>query len=318
MLRDGPLPVVGILGATAHHAQLVEATGFRNFVVSGAFTSGQLLGLPDAGLLTLTELVENVRNICQAVSIPVTVDCDTGFGNAINVCRTVGSVIQAGAAAFFIEDQVAPKRCGFVKGKEIVSLEEAVGKYRAALETRDSLDPDVVVIARTDARGAAGGGMDEVFRRGRAYLDAGVDMFYVEALQTREEIRAVRAAFPDVLLMITPFAINPPLTTEEMQEMRLCWTGFQVAKIGGIAMYDFLLKFREAGVDVYNDFMASHAEHPLANFGAFDLTGFPHLTELEERYLPAEQIARYDQSIGVYDPRGRTTIGSSAKKTASA
>ena len=151
LLEKGPLPVAGIWGGTAHHAQLAEATGFAFFGISGSNTSTQLLGLPDAGLITLTELVENTRRICQAVSIPVVVDCDTGFGNAINVCRTVDEIIRAGAASLFIEDQVAPKRCGFVKGKELVSLEEAVGKYRAACDVRDRLDPDFVIMARTDA-----------------------------------------------------------------------------------------------------------------------------------------------------------------------
>src|SRR5690606_33151580 len=129
---SGPWPLVGVWGATAQHAQLAEVTGFGHFGISGSATSTHLFGLPDAGLVTLSELAENVRRICQAVSIPVLVDCDTGFGNAINTVRTVSEVIRAGAAGLFIEDQVAPKRCGFVKGKELIPLEEAVGKYRAA------------------------------------------------------------------------------------------------------------------------------------------------------------------------------------------
>ncbi|UCE31277.1 MAG: isocitrate lyase/PEP mutase family protein, partial [Burkholderiales bacterium] len=124
MLSAGPLPVVGIWGGTAHHAQLAEMAGFPFFGVSGSNVSTHVLGLPDAGLLTLTELVETTRRICQAVSIPVCVDCDTGFGNAINVVRTVHEIIHAGAASLFIEDQVAPKRCGFVKGKELIPLSE--------------------------------------------------------------------------------------------------------------------------------------------------------------------------------------------------
>ena len=122
MLENGPLPVVTIWGATAHHAQLAEATGFLSFGLSGANLSTHLLGQPDAGLVTLTELTEATRRICQAVSIPVCVDCDTGFGNAINVIRTTGDIIAAGAASLFIEDQLSPKRCGFVKGKQIIPL----------------------------------------------------------------------------------------------------------------------------------------------------------------------------------------------------
>ena len=129
------------------------------------------------------------------VNIPAMVDCDTGFGNAINVRRTVASMIRAGAAGLFIEDQVTPKRCAFVKGKEVISLEEAVGKYRAAIDVRNELDPDFIIMARTDARTAVGGSLEEVIRRGKAYLDAGADILYVAALQSRDEIKQVRERF---------------------------------------------------------------------------------------------------------------------------
>jgi 2-methylisocitrate lyase-like PEP mutase family enzyme len=307
MLTQEALPLVTIWGSTAHHAQLAEATGFKAFGISGSNTSTHLLGLPDAGLLTLTELVENTRRICQAVSIPVTVDCDTGFGNAINVCRTVDEIIRAGAAALFIEDQVAPKRCGFVKGKELIPIEEAVGKYRAACDVRDRMDPDFIIMARTDARGAVGGGMDEVIRRGKAYLDAGVDVLYVEALQSREEIRAVRQAFPKALLKITPWAIDPPISTAEMREFGVCTTGVHITRIGAIAMYDFLLDFAKRGDDAYNEFATKNKKHPLGGFGIFDLTGFPKVSEMERKYLPAETLSKYDNSLGVYDPRARQT-----------
>ncbi|MCC7274951.1 MAG: isocitrate lyase/PEP mutase family protein, partial [Alphaproteobacteria bacterium] len=286
-----------------HHAQLAEAAGFKAFGISGSNTSTHLLGLPDAGMLTLTELAENTRRICQAVSIPVTVDCDTGFGNAINVCRTVDEIIRAGAAALFMEDQVAPKRCGFVKGKEIIPIEEAVGKYRAACDVRDQMDPDFIIMARTDARGAVGGGMDEVLKRGKAYLDAGVDVLYVEALQSREEVKAVREAFPDAMLKITPYAINPPLSTQEIRDFGVCTSGVHVTKIGAIAMFDFLVDYARRGDDAYNEFATRNKNHPLGGFGVFDLTGFPKISELEKKYLSADTLARYENSIGVYDPR---------------
>ncbi|MGE0724858.1 MAG: oxaloacetate decarboxylase [Alphaproteobacteria bacterium] len=303
MLKEGPLPVVTIWGSTAHHAQLAEAAGFKAFGISGSNTSTHLLGLPDAGMLTLSELAENTRRICQAVSIPVTVDCDTGFGNAINVCRTVDEIVRAGAAAMFMEDQVAPKRCGFVKGKEIIPLDEAVGKYRAACDVRDQMDKDFIIMARTDARGAVGGGMDEVLRRGKAYLDAGVDVLYVEALQSREEVQAVRDAFPDAMLKITPYAINPPLSTQEIRDFGVCTSGVHVTKIGAIAMFDFLVDYAKRGDDAYNEFATRNKNHPLGGFGVFDLTGFPKIAELERKYLSADVRARYDSSIGVYDPR---------------
>jgi 2-methylisocitrate lyase-like PEP mutase family enzyme len=309
MLNEGPHPVLGIWGATAHHAQLAEATGFKAFGVSGAMLSTQLLGLPDAGFLTLTELTETVRRVCDAVTIPVTVDCDTGFGNAINVIRTVTSIVRAGAAAMFMEDQVAPKRCGFVKGKEIVPIEEAVGKYRAAIDARNDIDPDFVIMARTDARGAVGGSLDEVLRRGEAYLRAGVDVLYVEALLNREEMWKVRQAFPEALLIITDFALDPPLSGQELRELRVCTYPLFIARVGSMEMYSHLLRMKKEGVEGERAYMRDQKNHPLANFGLFDLTGFPALRELEQKYLSVESMQRYDKSIGAYDPaQGRKII----------
>ncbi len=302
-LKEGPLPLVGVFGGTAHHAQLAEAAGFSHFGVSGAHTSMQLLGLPDAGFLTQTELVENTRRICKAVSIPVLVDCDTGFGNALNVIRTVEDIIETGAAAMFLEDQVAPKRCGFTKGKEVISIEEAVGKYKAAVAIRDRMDPDFIIMARTDSRTAVGGGMDEVIKRGRAYLDAGVDVFYVEALQSRDEIRQLREAFPDAMLRVTPFAIDPPITTKEMAEFGFCTTSLHVPIFGMIQMYDFLKDCAARGQDAWNEFSERTKNHPYGGFRFFNLTGFQNIHELEKKFLPKEAMDRYDNSIGAYDPR---------------
>ncbi len=294
---------------TAHQALIAERAGFKAVGVSGSSYCIDTLGLPDAGLLTLTELVEGAERICRVVNLPVMVDCDTGFGNAINVRRTVDAVIRTGAAGLFIEDQVAPKRCGFVKGKEIISLEEAIGKYRAAIDVRNELDPDFVIMARTDARGAVGGSVEEVIRRGKAYLDVGVDILYVEALQSRDEIRQVRSALKDCLLKVTPWAIKPPLTQKETKELGLCSTSLMIDKIGVVAMYDFLLEYKERGVDAFNDFCVRTEGHPLGGFGRFDLVDHPKIVEWEKKYLPQEDLEKYDKSLGVYDPRISTWRG---------
>jgi len=190
LLEKGEFIALPSIGAP-DQAQLAEKLGFKAVEISGSSASGQILGLPDVGLMTMTELVHNVENVCAAVNLPVIVDCDTGFGSAINVRRTVASVIRAGAAGLFIEDQTAEKRCAFVAGKEVVSIEEAVGKYRAAIDVRNELDPDFIIMARTDSRTAVGGSLDEVIRRGKAYLETGADILYVAALQSREEISGV-------------------------------------------------------------------------------------------------------------------------------
>lgn len=288
---------------TAQQALLAEKLGFKVIGVSGAMTSTTILGLPDAGFITLTELVENVERICNVVNIPAMVDCDTGFGNAINVRRTVASVIRAGAAGLFIEDQVAPKRCGFVKGKEVISLEEAVGKYRAAIDVRNELDPDFIIMARSDARGAVGGSMEEVIRRGKAYLEAGVDIFYAEAMQSRDEIRQLRNALPNCWLFCTPFAIKPPLTQREMQELGLCMTLCLIEQPVLMAMYDFLMEIKTKGPEASMYLREENQGHPMSKFGAFDLAGFPKVVEWEKKYLSPEKLERYDNSIGQYDPR---------------
>jgi 2-methylisocitrate lyase-like PEP mutase family enzyme len=296
---------------TAHQAQLAEKAGFKAVGISGANTCMQILGLPDAGLITMTELVENAERVCQAVHIPVIVDCDTGFGNAINVRRAVASIMRAGAAGLFIEDQLAPKRCGHVKGKELISLEEAVGKYRAALDVRDEVDPDFIIMARTDARGAVGGSLEEAIRRGKAYLEAGVDILYVEALQSLEEIKAVRRAIGDALLMVTTQHVKMPLSEEGYKELGLCMAGMQISHVGSIAMHDLLVEYKERGPAAYRDYIRKTAGHPLGGFGTFDLAGFPKVVEWEKKYLPAEKLEAYEESIGVYDPRvghrGRTS-----------
>ena len=296
-------PLFRVSVGTAHQAQLAEMAGFKAVLISGAHTCTNILGLPDSGFLTLTETVENAERICRAVNVPVMVDCDTGFGNAINVRRTVESIIRAGAAGLFIEDQVAPKRCGFVKGKELISLEEAVGKYRAAIDVRNELDPDFIIMARTDGRGAVGGSVEEVIRRGKAYLDVGVDILYAEALQSREEIRRVRNALKDCLLHATTLAIKPPLTTQEMKDLGLCMATCFISDIASVAMYDFLMEFRKRGMEAYNEFREKAKDHPLGGFGVFNLAGFPKVAEWEKKYLSPETLERYESSLGLYDPR---------------
>ena len=293
-----------MFGGNAHHAQLAEYTGFKAFGISGSKVSSWVYGLPDAGFVTQTEIVEATRNICNAVKIPVLVDADTGHGNAIGARRTVELLIKAGAAGCFIEDQKAPKRCGFVKGKQLISMEEAAGKYRAVCDVRDELDPDFVIMARTDARGAVGGSLEEVIRRGKAYAAAGVDVIYAEALQSREELAAMKAAFPNTLFRSTEGAIKPPLSAKEKDESGMCMTSIHFTAIGTVAMYDFLVDFAKRGEDAMNEFNARTKDHPLGGLGVFDLTGFPKVLEQEEKYLPAEELEKYKaDSLGTYDPR---------------
>lgn len=185
MLRDGEMIVApgAYDGATA---MLVEAAGYDAVYMTGAGVSSTF-GLPDYGLLTLTEMAGQAGRLARAVSIPVIADADTGYGNELNVTRTIHEYEAAGVAALHIEDQLSPKRCGHLTGKEIVPREEFLIKIRAALAARR--DPDLVIIARTDARAVAG--MDEAIWRANAALESGADIAFVEAMQSVEEAAAV-------------------------------------------------------------------------------------------------------------------------------
>lgn len=293
--------------ALALQAQMAEAAGFKAVGISGLYTATHILGLPDAGLMTMTEMVENVQRICNAVNIPVMADCDTGYGNAINVRRTVQSVMQAGASGLFIEDQVSPKRCGFVKGKEIISLEEAVGKFRAAVDERNDLDKDFVIMARTDARTAVGGSLEEAIQRAKAYREeGGVDVIYVEALQSREEIKQVRSTV-DGPLACSCWALQPHPSLHELQEMGMCMTlGIMFFEVGFTAWWDMLVTLKQKGIEYWGEWREKVKDHPMSWHHVYDLTGFPKVRQWEEKYLPKEQLDKYDKSIGLYEPSRRS------------
>src|ERR1700745_80624 len=165
-------------------AKIAERTGFKAVYMTG-FGTAAARGFPDLGLLTMAEMVENVRAIARAVKVPVICDADTGYGNPINVLRTVREYEDAGAAALHIEDQVWPKKCGFLAGKQVIPLVEMVPKVRAACDARR--DPNFVIIARTDA--LAVNGWDDVVRRCNAYRQAGADLVFVDGIRTADDLR---------------------------------------------------------------------------------------------------------------------------------
>lgn len=243
----------------------------------------------------------------DAVSIPLISDSDQGFGNAINTRRTVQAFVRAGVAGIHIEDQTFPKRCGFVKGKELISLDEAVGKYRAAVDAKRELDADFVIIARCDARGAHGGSIEETIRRLRAYKEAGVDVLYAEALTSREEIREVRAAVDGPLIGTLGY-LDPQPSLEEIQELGYAAAFYPglIAHPGLRASWEFAHDFRARGVEAQRELQDRASNYPMPHM--FDLVGFPEVATLEEKYLPPEWLEKYDDSIGGYDPRRVATL----------
>jgi 2-methylisocitrate lyase-like PEP mutase family enzyme len=198
-------------------ARLTESSGFTLSFMSGFAVSAARLGLPDTGLISYAEMLQQGTDICAAVSIPIIGDGDTGYGNAVNVKRTVRGYAQAGFAAVMIEDQVSPKRCGHTRGKSVVSRSEAVERIRAAVDAREE-GADILVLARTDAR--ATDGLEEALWRAEAFSSIGADLLFVEAPTSREEMREICRRVPGHhLANMLQEGATPIVPDSELEEM---------------------------------------------------------------------------------------------------
>jgi 2-methylisocitrate lyase-like PEP mutase family enzyme len=217
---DGLLPMPCCFDALS--ARLIERAGFALTFMSGFAVSASRLAQPDTGLISYGEMVEQGRQICGAVSIPVIGDGDTGYGNPMNVRRTVEGYARAGFAGVMIEDQLAPKRCGHTRGKEVVPREEAFARIRAAVDAREA-GADILLMARTDAR--AGHGLDEAIERARAFADLGADILFVEAPRSEAELERVGGELPGPKLANLVEGGDTPVLSRE----RLAALGFKIA-----------------------------------------------------------------------------------------
>ena len=202
-------------------ARLVQEAGFEAAYLSGGAVA-RSMGIPDIGLVTMSENIERAAQVTSVVSIPVIADADTGYGNAVNLVRTVREFERAGVAAIHIEDQITPKRCGHLDGKEVIPLAEMANKLQAALAART--DPDFCIIARTDARGV--NGFDDAIKRGQAFAKLGVDAIFVEAPQSEAELEEIPRRIPNVPLLVNVFkgGKTPMLPVERLQKI-----GFRIA-----------------------------------------------------------------------------------------
>ena len=208
---ERPLQLVGTINAYA--ALLAERAGFRAIYLSGAGVANHSFGLPDLGITSLNDVCEDVRRVTGASELPLLVDADTGFGGAFNIARTCAELIRAGAAGMHLEDQVSAKRCGHRPGKALVAREEMVDRIKAAVDGRT--DSGFVVMARTDAHAVEG--QQAALARAAAYVEAGADMIFAEALKTLDEFRQFAAAVPvPVLANITEFGQTPYFTVKEL------------------------------------------------------------------------------------------------------
>jgi carboxyvinyl-carboxyphosphonate phosphorylmutase len=278
-LLAGPRPLIAPGAYDALSARMVEQAGFDVVYMTGFGTTASLIGRPDVGLLTGAEMVDNARRIVSAVDVPVIADADTGYGNAINVLRTVQLYEQAGVAGIQLEDQVAPKKCGHMSGKAVIGAEEMAGKIRAAVAARR--DPDLVVIARTDA--VAVSGVAEAVARARAYAEAGADVLFVEAPTSEADIEAVASELSGVAPLVFNWAEGgrtPPLPLERITELGFSLViypiGTLLAATAGIRSLLATLKA---------DGTPAAALGGVPTFEEFtDLVGLPEVQELEQRF----------------------------------
>jgi carboxyvinyl-carboxyphosphonate phosphorylmutase len=259
-------------------ARLVEEAGFPAVYMTGFGTSAALLGRPDVGLLTMTEMADNAGRIAACVDIPVIADADTGYGNPLNVIRTVGAYEAAGVAGIHIEDQVAPKKCGHMEGKQVIPAAEMAQKVRAAVEARTS--PDFVIIARTDARAVEG--LERALDRARLYRQAGADVLFIEAVVTEEEAAEAVRAFPGVPLLFNwaEGGKTPPVSLARLRELGYRIVIFPISTLlaATAAMRGILREIAAAGTP-------SAVLGELPSFGEFvDFIGLPQVREVEQRY----------------------------------
>ena len=261
-------------------ARLVEQAGFRAVYLTGGGYS-RANGYPDLGLLTLSENVRFIALTVEAVGIPVIADADTGYGNAINVIRTVREYEKAGVAAFHIEDQVSPKKCGHYEGKEVISRGEMVGKIKAALDTRQ--DSDLIVIARSDARAIEG--LDAAIDRVNAYLDAGADVGFVEAPQSVAELRDVAARLRGpALANVFEGGKTPMLAASELKAM-----GFRLGIYPSQTQRAAIRAAQRVLEALQADGHTTRVEADLATFAEREMAvGTDTWRALEERYMRLE------------------------------
>ena len=258
-------------------AKLAERAGFELAFVSGYAVSATCIGEPDVGLLTQSEVIDRARRICGSVDIPILVDADTGYGNPLNVVRTVRELIAAGAAGCFLEDQVWPKRCGHMRGKRVVPRDEYLGKIRAAVDAKG--DADFFLVARTDA--IADGGLDEALARAEAARATGADATFVEAPRTREELIEVgrRAPKPTVANMVEQ-GRTPVLPRGDLAAL-----GFGLILYPVSGLYAAARALETVYGRLRTDGTTAGAEDQLIAFERFnDLIGVDEKYALAERY----------------------------------
>ncbi|HXP94488.1 MAG TPA: isocitrate lyase/PEP mutase family protein [Candidatus Binatia bacterium] len=287
-------------GFSPLYARMAETIGFECFFVAGSQTSAFLYGVPDTGIVGLRDIADHVRHVAARTNIPILVDCDTGFGNAVNVAYTVAEMIRTGVAALQIEDQEAPKKSGTSAGRRCIPMDEAVGKIAAATAARDEIDPSFVICARCDLIGAEGGTFEEALERSVAYVEKGrADFIWLNTVETREQIAQACKAIPAPVMPLWggPLPAPTPLEFEQLGA-KIALYPTVAATVGMNAAWMVLNDFYERGPEAMYEYAARIRA---TKWGAADqhkLVGLEHVREIEERFLPERNRRDYDGTWG--------------------
>ncbi|HEX2932339.1 MAG TPA: oxaloacetate decarboxylase [Candidatus Binatia bacterium] len=263
-------------------ARLVQEAGFEAAYLSGGAVA-RSMGIPDIGLVTMSETIERAAQVISVVNIPVIADADTGYGNAVNLVRTVREYERVGVAAIHIEDQITPKRCGHLDGKEVISIEEMAKKLEAALAARG--DPDFCIIARTDARGV--NGLDDAIERGRAFARLGVDALFIEAPQSEEELAEIPRRLPGIPLLVNVFkgGKTPMLPMERLQVM-----GYRIAIYPSETQRAAIYAMRNALSTLKREGTTESIDDTLTTFKERDrVVGLDDWQKIEKEYLTLDK-----------------------------
>jgi 2-methylisocitrate lyase-like PEP mutase family enzyme len=289
-------------GFSPLHARMSEVLGYEAFFMSGSQVAAYVYGYPDVGLLGLSEMVEAVRRITNVTAIPVFADADTGYGNAVNVHYTVQAYIRAGAAGLHIEDQESPKKSGTLAGRRLISVEEAVGKYKAAMAAKRELDPDFVICARCDSIGSEDGGFDDAVQRGIAYVtEAGVDAVWMNTMTKREEIEEACRRIPAPV--IAPYyGPRPSPDFAEFQKLGAAAVLYpSLTTANGLqSTWELLHEFKERGPAVLEEWNKKAQASP---WGMVPRTQEPILPatkirQIEDDFIPQDLQRNYDKTFG--------------------
>ena len=273
--KSGQLVMPGVYDALS--ARIATKTGFEVIFISGYSLAATMLGEPDFGILTQTEMLSAAQRICSVTDLPVIVDADTGYGNAINVIRTVDELIRIGAAGMFLEDQVWPKRCGHMKGKQVIPLEEQLKKLQAAIDAKRNRD--FFIVARTDARQALG--LNEAITRGIAFKKAGADAVFIEAPETKEEMLEIARRVPGPLVAnMLERGVTPLMGPQELRDL-----GFDLVVWPLAPLYSVAKSLNEVYTTLRRDGTTVDILDRLMPFDEFNrIVGLEEKYQLDEKY----------------------------------